>query len=335
MDGCRGSLNYSTPRRIASRILSRLKRGKVKRVFVVGDSRKDDGDDDVAPPDVTVDAPNAPPERCKREANLNVGIGFCLLHLIAESKNELQKMTELRTQMETLLQNVKEELKNKDLPVVKKLESNEGVDESLGFESGLISNEVLLFDQSLKSEDDVPRDDEYLELEGMGRLEAELEAELERLQHHLDSGKLSTDPSQEPMEESISSSTASARSFSISYGEVIDPTNDGQEEDFADSYSGVPPFELARKLHELLETRQQERIRELEAALERAREELCEKEREISWWKDTAHLVSKHIKDPSRLNFQLAQHSRHSFLSLQPVFQAVNSRSDSINKYFK
>lgn len=53
-------------------------------------------------------------------------------------------------------------------------------------------------------------------------------------------------------------------------------------------------------MHELLETRQQERIRELESALACAENNLREKEREIYWWRDTARLVSQH-KDEALL----------------------------------
>lgn len=112
---------------------------------------------------------------------------------------------------------------------------------------------------------------------------------------------------QEQEESTVNSITAitSGRSYSISCGEVIDPIIEGEEEE--EDCSGVPPYELERKLHELLETRQEQQIRELEDALRHAREELREKEREISWWKDTALIMSRHANEPSRLNFQHAQ----------------------------
>ncbi|XP_052885114.1 protein POLAR LOCALIZATION DURING ASYMMETRIC DIVISION AND REDISTRIBUTION isoform X1 [Gossypium arboreum] len=307
-------------RRIAARLLSALKRGKVAK-RVIGDESKED---DVAPPDHETDAPdfssgnniNFPifyilafeisnsnvfylfkeAEICGKESNFNVGVGCCLLHLIAESKNELQKMKELKIQMENVLQNVKEGLLNTDILVCKNLESNDGdgVDESLGFNSNLTSNKVL-FDQSLNC-DDAPKDDC---LEGMDRLEAELEVELERLLLHLDSGKSSTIPPEKNIKENTVNTT-SVRSYNA---EVIDPTIEAEEEDRPDSHGGVPPYELERKLHELLETRQEQQIRELETALETARQELREKEGEISWWKETAHLMLKHVKQPSGLKF--------------------------------
>lgn len=63
---------------------------------------------------------------------------------------------------------------------------------------------------------------------------------------------------------------------------------------------GIHPYELERRLHKVVEARQQEHIRELEAALECARHKLHEKEIEISWWKDTAKLISQHIPGPLR-----------------------------------
>ncbi|KAK8547471.1 hypothetical protein V6N12_031608 [Hibiscus sabdariffa] len=57
-------------------------------------------------------------------------------------------------------------------------------------------------------------------------------------------------------ESSVDGSTTSNR---MGYGEVIDPTING-EEDCPALQSGVPPYELERRLHELLE----QQIRELE-----------------------------------------------------------------------
>jgi hypothetical protein len=93
--------------------------------------------------------------------------------------------------------------------------------------------------------------------------------------------------------------TDSVRSRSSSFGEVIDLQNASTE-----VHCGVPPTELQRRLHELLEAKQQERIKELEAALECAMHKLREKEIEVSWWKDTARLISQHVPGPSRLSSQ-------------------------------
>ena len=84
---------------------------------------------------------------------------------------------------------------------------------------------------------------------------------------------------------------SSEGSFSIRFGEAAgDP-------------HGVEPHELERRLHELLEARQEKRINELEAALEHSKIVLREKEIEATWWKDTARLFSQqHVKDTSSLS---------------------------------
>ena len=73
----------------------------------------------------------------------------------------------------------------------------------------------------------------------------------------------------------------------------MEAINEPKQEDTRE-HGGVCPRELERRLHELLESRQQERISELETALECAERKLQEKETEICWWRDTARLVSKH-----------------------------------------
>lgn len=61
-------------------------------------------------------------------------------------------------------------------------------------------------------------------------------------------------------------------------------------------FYGVSPYELERKLHQVAETRQQERIAELESALEQAEKLLQEKEMEICWWKEHAKTLDpKHV----------------------------------------
>lgn len=91
-----------------------------------------------------------------------------------------------------------------------------------------------------------------------------------------------------------------SRSKSLNSGEVIDDP----EEASSEVQYGVPPFELERRLHELLESRQQEQIRELEAKIECLKHKLREKEMEVSWWKDTARLISRHFPESSRFSSQ-------------------------------
>jgi hypothetical protein len=77
---------------------------------------------------------------------------------------------------------------------------------------------------------------------------------------------------------------------------------DGDDESNAKSlpYGGVSARELERRLHELLQSRHEARIAELESELERARRKLRDTEREASRWRDTAKLATR-FTDESRL----------------------------------
>ena len=65
-------------------------------------------------------------------------------------------------------------------------------------------------------------------------------------------------------------------------------------------HGGVSARELERRLHQLLQSRHEARIAELESALERARQKLRETEREACRWRDTAKLATR-FADESRL----------------------------------
>jgi hypothetical protein len=77
---------------------------------------------------------------------------------------------------------------------------------------------------------------------------------------------------------------------------------DGDDESNAKSlpYGGVSARELERRLHELLQSRHEAQIAELESELERARRKLRDTEREASRWRDTAKLATR-FTDESRL----------------------------------
>ncbi|KAJ6758670.1 PROTEIN POLAR LOCALIZATION DURING ASYMMETRIC DIVISION AND REDISTRIBUTION [Salix koriyanagi] len=278
--GWRRSSSCYPPNRIAARWLSGLRSGATMKGLDEQDSRN-------SASEITVS------EQCNREATVNLGVGCCLLHLIAATKNELDKMLEMRMQMEKLLENVREELRKKDglskLSNVCAYSTTHIVDgpdfeiqhspqiftSSYGLPG---SSAITVCDHSLRWE--TPMQEECSE--GMDKLEAELEVELERLQLHLDA-----------VDNSVKCPQKKGR-WNGSSGEVEDQAAGSEE------HCGVPPHELERRLHELLESRQQEHIRELEAKLKCLEHKLREKEMEVSWWKDTARLISRHLPESSK-----------------------------------
>ncbi|KAF8035692.1 hypothetical protein BT93_C1656 [Corymbia citriodora subsp. variegata] len=241
-----------------------------------------------------------------KENMFNLGVAGSLLYLIAASKNELNKMKDLRKEMELFLQNAKEKVRRKDSSR-EPFELTESVASCLTDIKEVLNCGSHLSEQSHKTLSLLLERHRQMQCnqssgcecrqepgEGIEELEAELEAELERLQLQLDA-EISSKQSYPEMIKVAPKESASASGSSTSFGEVLNP-----EDEVTEVQGGVPPMELERRLHELLETRLQERIKELEASLGRLEQKLSEKEREISWWKDTARLLSQHVSEPSQ-----------------------------------
>ncbi|MCD9637938.1 hypothetical protein HAX54_021489 [Datura stramonium] len=235
----------------------------------------------------------------KKADSLNLGIGFGLIYLFNATKNELNKIVEIRRQMEILLHNSKMEFQNQRIRSRRNLSgaSNSTTKISDCVEQFAFSSDVEEDSEITCSHDHTAYNCNSMKgnqsnLE-MNQLEAELEVELERLQFHLDSDVMLKYPTQQDAE-IMDEYSSGVGSLSTSFAEVYnpDPCVTTMEN------CGVPAEELKRRLHELLQTRQEERIKELESALESTMQKLAEKEKEVCWWRDTAKVICQHA--PSR-----------------------------------
>ncbi|XP_057525121.1 protein POLAR LOCALIZATION DURING ASYMMETRIC DIVISION AND REDISTRIBUTION-like [Amaranthus tricolor] len=243
----------------------------------------------------------------RQEMTFNLAAGLGLLSLIAASKTELEKTVELRKQMEIFLQSFKEEH-----------HSQGTTPKPSGPEVAYAVSTTIDGCSNYSTEDHAPSfshqdfgnnfafDTHYHmhqkveSVGGINHFEEELAAELDRLQLDVETGDYTkTEESSEIQEQvtEIPSENTANGSVNMSSGEVIDPC---QYVDNPEYYCGVPPLELERRLHEVLESRQEERIKELEANLDRMKRKLQEKEVEVTWWKDTAKLISKQVPESSR-----------------------------------
>ncbi|KAK2392048.1 protein POLAR LOCALIZATION DURING ASYMMETRIC DIVISION AND REDISTRIBUTION [Trifolium repens] len=223
-------------------------------------------------------------------------------------------MVELRKEMEAILQNMKGEHQIKDV-VVKSLKqcddvlacsitdiqevscsnSHPSVHSLKPYVQPELKSNVVVSNRFLDY--NIGEQDECAE--EMNELQAEFEYELQRLQLYLDGEDTFEDAQQERVEGAVNDSNV--KSDSSSFGEII---MEPQEPSY-DMSSGVSPIELERRLHELLEARLEERILELESALEYATQKLNEKEIRINWWEDTARHVPHHVPETSRFTFPL------------------------------
>lgn len=246
-----------------------------------------------------------------REFLFNIGVTCYLLHLISTGREEVHKILDLRNDLEKLLECQNDEMRRKHQEFIK---IRDNIEKLLEFHNDELrrkqeqcetSSEVV--DSPESSTTDHYYSPQFLytslsEREGslkhyvykegdedfggeMDQLEAELEAEFELLQIGQDhEGNYSKQLVSEKGEDS-----EEMRFRYMSSGPVLE------------EQQGVCPYELERRLHELMEIRQEEEINELQSALEDAKKRLHVKEAEASWWKDTAYIVSEHIPKPSRI----------------------------------
>ncbi|CAD6241928.1 unnamed protein product [Miscanthus lutarioriparius] len=250
----------------------------------------------------------------------SLGLGASLVLLLSKSAAELSRMAELRAQMERLLLDARADVRSCNgrpsasgdrtdcASVVKGPVACAGSDGSRAGTAAPASRGV--------SEADGRRD--------MDRMEAELEAELSRLQlQRASDDEDSRDDRLEVLAGPKSSASSRSHSTICSDSDNDDGETDNggggderqdrydeeeEEERDADEgneiksppHGGVSARELERRLHQLLQSRHEARIAELESALERARRKLRETEREACRWRDTAKLATR-FADESRL----------------------------------
>ncbi|XP_010447545.1 PREDICTED: protein POLAR LOCALIZATION DURING ASYMMETRIC DIVISION AND REDISTRIBUTION-like isoform X1 [Camelina sativa] len=286
-DGCTVVECY-TPRKVVGRWLSGLRSSKGKRE--TGEGVEEDDTRGYKLPPIRCSTKrlneNTPEtnqfESQSREAPLEMGIGSILLYLVIASKTELDKMTNLRMQMEMFLLNAKEELQKKEVEANPPMSSNEasGYQFSPQEFSNLASS---IFQESSTS---ILLQEEYTEFEvSKPDRSSKLQAEVGRL------------PLDDKAEDRYTKYQIQ-RQRKLEENEVT--KSHIPEMVVADERSGVCPFELEKKLHELLETRQQEELLKLETALSRVERRLQEKETEVSWWKDAARLLAQRVPESSR-----------------------------------
>ncbi|TKW19859.1 hypothetical protein SEVIR_4G046900v4 [Setaria viridis] len=302
------------------------------------------------PPEMPLETPRSSLGRKKPEEELvsmNLGLGASLVLLLSKSAVELNKMVELRAQMEALVSEIRQAARWKEDtsgPAVSQESNGSSSATTTAVKDPIAFPAAAEADAASNCSRTTAGDNATAVV--MDQLEAELQAELGRMQRVAGGG---TDRAAHGGDKRIApmhglelpmlkvktkASNAIGGSSRIRVedgsaakddGEVVDGNADDEEEDEeADEYEeadeeedeeeedegydedgtspphgGVSARALERRLHELLQKRQQERIVELESALDAAQRRLHEKEREVVWWRDAAKLVS-HRRDDSR-----------------------------------
>lgn len=231
-----------------------------------------------------------------KEASFNLGVGFGLIFLIAASRNELNKMVNLHRQMQILLQSFRTEFQNNqekepcsDSMMAPSFPKPSDVQEISYVEKTVCSQ--YLSSHIFESPKVNFNSDQHIRenSRGMDQIGDELEAELDRMQFQIDTEIPSKYSNHQHSEINVKDS-APEMSLTTSFEDMgkqpyqLMMCNQ-------DQFYGIDPFELERRLHQVLEARQQEEINELIRQLEL-------KEAELSWWKETVRLICQHAEEP-------------------------------------
>ncbi|KAF8783863.1 hypothetical protein HU200_000306 [Digitaria exilis] len=248
-----------------------------------------------------------------RSAAAQTGMGLSMLLLLARTCVELNRMAEVRAQMEALLKEIRDEASRVKQGaaaghvVVAPEACNNNLQASTTTttaSSSCVSDMSTNCPEETRRGEGDKRASENIEVcDGMDALE--LEAELgtpepdeQRQQAEAEWWKCDTNDEQETPECSMQSSDDEFIELEggrfVGGGGESHPDNSGDDGGWSSrerEEGGVSAIELERRLHELRHRRDRERIVALEAALRRAERRLTEKEMEARLWQDTATLA--------------------------------------------
>ncbi|KAK3152311.1 hypothetical protein QOZ80_2BG0157200 [Eleusine coracana subsp. coracana] len=237
------------------------------------------------------------------------GMGLSMLLLLARTCVELNRMAEVRAQMEALLKEIRDETSR-----MKKEGAHHAVTPTRTLNLQLSSTTTVSSSSFTSSEDtdtnrrhattsssaeEIARQECESKTDPAGEDELELEAAAEfEAEHAWQRPTIEWNTEQEDSDESSDDDfieLAGGRFGGIGSGD-FDRDEIGEEDSEEESTrgaeeGGVCAAELERRLHELLHQRDRERIEELESALRRAEQRLKEKEMEARLWQDTATLA--------------------------------------------
>ncbi|KAJ0106410.1 hypothetical protein Patl1_18899 [Pistacia atlantica] len=213
-----------------------------------------------------------------------LGISIGVISSFLTSRREVNKLKEFLRQTENLVQDLQEELEMKDSLTVKEL-ANENYESP-----GTCNNS---FHESMPNTScpeqhlDIKHDDKELcdkkageGTESMSNIEAELEAELKRMELNMKSSSLERrlcdcvelDPDFE-----ADFAQGELRADMINKQFADQPESDKDASGTSTNHSanyGVSPRELSLRLHEVIQSRLEDRVKELEAALENSHRKL-------------------------------------------------------------
>ncbi|OWM65232.1 uncharacterized protein LOC116213774 [Punica granatum] len=204
------------------------------------------------------------------------GISLGIIFSVVANKKEVDKLKELLKQTENLVQDLQEELEMRDSMTVKELASENY--ESLDTRNNSIHGtapSIFSPEHCIENPNMYNGKASYIETAGkspdsMTRIEAELEAELERLGLNLKAANLGRKLSDAELDPDFAAGFAGGEfraegDFSLKDANCQDSSNTSTTHSV--NYA-VSPRELSLRLHEVIQSRLEGRIEELELALQ-------------------------------------------------------------------
>ncbi|KAG6520771.1 hypothetical protein ZIOFF_017831 [Zingiber officinale] len=196
----------------------------------------------------------------------SVGVSFGIISAILSNEKEIDNLKDKLKSSENLVQDLQEELEMKDTVIVKEL-----AHEACGHEKPSdVNSELELAVKGKNNQIHSPAEASRSEIE------AELEIELEKLEISMKSGKMSELDELHPdllADGELKGEKLPGRVFE----DQSTSANDSRSSSLnliRDANYSVSPCELSLRLHEVIQLRLQERIKELETALHQTQKQL-------------------------------------------------------------
>ncbi|XP_074565758.1 uncharacterized protein LOC141822220 [Curcuma longa] len=199
----------------------------------------------------------------------SVGVSFGIISTILSNKKEIDNLKDMLKSSENLVQDLQEELEMKDTVIVKEL-----ADETCGHQKPSDINVEL--ELAVKGENNQI----CLPVEASrSEIEAELEIELEKLEISMNSGKMSELDELDPdLLADVADGELKAEKLpgmvSEDHSTSANESRSSSANLIHDANYSVSPCELSLRLHEVIQLRLQERIKELETALHQTQKQL-------------------------------------------------------------
>ncbi|KAK4778613.1 hypothetical protein SAY86_006141 [Trapa natans] len=246
---------------------------------------------------------------------LCIGISLGIIFSILANKKEVDKLKELLKQTENLVQDLQDELELTDSLTVKELasENYESLDAHNNYLHGTACS---IFSTEHSMENPIKSDGKDARIEracmnpdSMTRIEAELEAELERLEMDIRVSNLDRRLSDAELDPVFHKDFAQ--------GEFIAERDYRLKDENQKRYSSssstihsvnyvVSPWELSLRLHELIQRRLEDRIEELELALQNSQRKVQLLEPSTSQRQSRSPMIKDHAPSPEPLVMNLS-----------------------------